>query len=382
MGRKPISVYVERKLYAESMGRCMNPSCQIDLLVENGDIIEKAHIDSYYDSQNNDFENLVVLCPNCHTRFDKNNNFTKETVRMWKKNRREEMDNFFRKKFETFNDLKNKIVPLLNENKTIYEKYYLAENKTLWDKFQLKIIINNQKIKELLKDNLNLFQSHKSKEYSNLNCIQNYLLHIEEFESTRLDQEKLRTVLFPVEVNSIFGIAPIKDSFLPMTEYFEDLIRKLHAEGKDITLILGIDNPYFIIKNSSNERVFFGDVPRLRQLLYDYKCFGSYSVRFESLNFALKYLNNNHVNFSFVSDDNFRHIKINDMEIIFVYEYCLSKICLQKLAPQEGIIIVNLHGWNGDSCISSDAHKLAEEMNVKLLGLRQFYEFVKEIKNL
>ena len=63
MGRKAISVEIERKLYAESMGRCMNPSCKIDLFDENGDIMEKAHIDSYCDSQNNDFENLVVLCP-------------------------------------------------------------------------------------------------------------------------------------------------------------------------------------------------------------------------------------------------------------------------------------------------------------------------------
>ena len=50
----------------------------------------------------------------CHTRFDKNNNFTKETVKMWKKNRKEEMDKFFRKEFQTFNDLKDKIDPLLN----------------------------------------------------------------------------------------------------------------------------------------------------------------------------------------------------------------------------------------------------------------------------
>ena len=122
MGRKAISVEIERKLYAESMGRCMNPSCKIDLFDENGDIIEKAHIDSYCDSQNNDFENLVVLCPNCHTRFDKNNNFTKEIVKMWKKNRKEEMDKFFRKEFQTFDDLKDKIVPLLNENKTMISK--------------------------------------------------------------------------------------------------------------------------------------------------------------------------------------------------------------------------------------------------------------------
>mgnify|MGYP000458902380 CR=1 FL=1 len=32
---------IKRKLYAESMGRCMNPSCQRELFCKNGDIIER-----------------------------------------------------------------------------------------------------------------------------------------------------------------------------------------------------------------------------------------------------------------------------------------------------------------------------------------------------
>lgn len=31
MARKSIPIDVERKLYAESMGRCMNPDCQAEL---------------------------------------------------------------------------------------------------------------------------------------------------------------------------------------------------------------------------------------------------------------------------------------------------------------------------------------------------------------
>lgn len=44
MSRESISEDVKRKLYAESMGRCMNPSCQRELFRKDGDIIEKAHI--------------------------------------------------------------------------------------------------------------------------------------------------------------------------------------------------------------------------------------------------------------------------------------------------------------------------------------------------
>ena len=84
MSRDPISVNVQRRLYAESMGRCMNPTCKKELFSPSGDLIEKAHIDPYCKTADNSFENLVVLCPNCHTDFDKNSAFTPEEVLTWK----------------------------------------------------------------------------------------------------------------------------------------------------------------------------------------------------------------------------------------------------------------------------------------------------------
>ncbi|MCB4780975.1 MAG: HNH endonuclease, partial [Sulfurovum sp.] len=65
--RKAIAKDVERRLYAESMGKCMNPNCQTDIFLPNGDIVEKAHIFPYRDTADNSFENLIILCPNCHT---------------------------------------------------------------------------------------------------------------------------------------------------------------------------------------------------------------------------------------------------------------------------------------------------------------------------
>ena len=71
MSREPIKEDVKRRLYAESMGRCMNPACRAKLFKSRGDIIEKAHIVPYCKTVDNSFENLVLLCPNCHTDFDK-----------------------------------------------------------------------------------------------------------------------------------------------------------------------------------------------------------------------------------------------------------------------------------------------------------------------
>ena len=76
MNREPIREDIKRKLYAECMGRCMNPDCQKELFNLNGDIIEKAHIDAYCKTADNSFENLVFLCPNCHTYFEKNSAFS------------------------------------------------------------------------------------------------------------------------------------------------------------------------------------------------------------------------------------------------------------------------------------------------------------------
>ena len=85
MGGRNIEETVKRRLYAESMGRCMNPNCQRELFSKIGDIIEKAHIDPYCETADNSFENLVILCPSCHTDFDKNHAFTPEEVLDWKK---------------------------------------------------------------------------------------------------------------------------------------------------------------------------------------------------------------------------------------------------------------------------------------------------------
>ena len=71
MDRTTISENVKRRLYAESMGRCMNPDCKKELFSELGDIIEKAHIRPYCATADNSFENLIVLCPNCHRMIHK-----------------------------------------------------------------------------------------------------------------------------------------------------------------------------------------------------------------------------------------------------------------------------------------------------------------------
>lgn len=381
MSSRYIEEGVKRRLYAESIGRCMNPSCQQELFGKTGDIVEKAHIHPYCETANNSFENLVLLCPNCHTEFDKNHAFTPEEVLEWKEIRRREIEKIFGEKFKNFEDLRKEVVPLLQENKIIYERYYLNDKKNLWNKFEVKILVNNKKLKTMLLANTSLIQRHSKEEFSNLHYIQTFIAHIDEFEATRTDEEKIREILFPPEINSIFGITPVEHSFLSSTESLELLIEQLKLEGRYEAIVIGKERPYIQMnEDGQSVQVFLDDTPRLRQLYYNYGCFRKAKVRFESLNFALKYIRLRKVSFDFLSSSNLREIFIKNTKMIFVYEYCLSQVELRRLAPEEKSIIVNLHNWNGESCISSEAYDLAEAMNVLLLTMSAFYKYINAIK--
>jgi len=380
MGRY-IEENVKRQLYAESMGRCMNPACQCELFRPNGDVIEKAHIDAYCKTADNSYENLVLLCPTCHTDFDKNHLFSSEEVLSWKQIRRDQLEKLFRKKLSSFEKLQEEVVPLLLDNKAIFENYYLTGNKELWDKFEPRILSNNKTLKALLSANMDLIQRHSEKTYSNLACVQLFMAHIDEFEATRLDDEKHRAILFPTKINSIFGIAPVEDSFLPSTESIELLMENLKREGKLNAIELGIPHPYILMNDERGKqtKLFLDDTPRLRQMYHNYHCFRSATVRFESLNYAMRFIRSRKVKFQFLHDTNIREIMINDTKLLFIYNYCLSQAELMRLSPEENSAVVNLHNWNGISCISKQAYDQAERMNVTLLTMDDFYEYINSL---
>lgn len=368
---------IERKLYAESMGRCMNPDCEKELFLETGDLIERAHIIPYCEAAENSFENLIVLCPNCHTNFDKNCAYTIDEVKTWKDKRQAEIEKIFCKKYSTFKDLEREAKPLLAENKSIYENYYLNDNRILWDKFEGRILANNSKLKLMLMNNIDLFQTHREKELSNLEIVYTFIQHIDEFAETRSDTEKRRQIMFPKKINSIFGISPVNENLIPSIDFLQNLVKELQSEGKFCKVVLGVDDPYLMYTEDGNDEIIFlKDAPRLRQKYYEYKCFAKITVRLDSLNFALKYLNTRGIRFEITDYSKLNHVKIKGYDFLFVYEYCLSKAQLIELAVNEGVVIVNLHNWNGSSCISEEAHDLSRKMNVQLLTMDNYYGYV------
>ncbi|EKB56313.1 hypothetical protein [Facklamia hominis] len=292
--------------------------------------------------------------------------------------RRKELKSFYSVKYNSFNELKESVVPILNKNNNIYNNYYLTDNKKMWDKFESELLENNEKLKLIFEKNLNLFQDHKVKEYSNLAVIQNFITHIDEFKNTRLDIEKNRSVLFPQEIYSIFGIKPIKGSILPNTESLEELLKIMRKENSLEDVLLGVDDPYILKKDG--EKILLNDMPQIRQIYHDNNCFRKVGVRLDSLNFALKYLRSRGINFEYKNPNKLRKIIVNNINFEFVYEYCLSKVFLSNMSINQNDVIVNLHNWNGENCISKEARELASIFDVTLLTMEEFYVYVKKFR--
>lgn len=62
--RPSIPAELKRALLVEAGHRCAIPTCRTTTM-------ELAHIKPWAKVQEHTFDNLIVLCPNCHTRFDK-----------------------------------------------------------------------------------------------------------------------------------------------------------------------------------------------------------------------------------------------------------------------------------------------------------------------
>jgi len=63
----------------EAGHRCAIPTCR-------STTTEIAHIVPWAESHDNSFENLIALCPNCHTRFDQGKEIDQLSIKAYKHN--------------------------------------------------------------------------------------------------------------------------------------------------------------------------------------------------------------------------------------------------------------------------------------------------------
>ena len=76
--RPAIPMETQRKVLIEAGHRCAIPTCRHPTT-------EFAHIIPRRDTQDDDFSNLIALCPNCHTRYD-HGEIDRKSIQIYKNN--------------------------------------------------------------------------------------------------------------------------------------------------------------------------------------------------------------------------------------------------------------------------------------------------------
>jgi len=171
------------RLFADSAGYCQNPDCARELFAapDSGPIHigEMAHIFAANDqgprantelsaADRGAYDNLILLCPTCHTIIDKAPDaFPDDTLRRWKQDRSDKLAGVFGAvRHDTRKAVRSAIEPLMRESKHILEEYgpgtdakYDPESNALevWTRKVLaKIIPNNRRIIAILDANREL----------------------------------------------------------------------------------------------------------------------------------------------------------------------------------------------------------------------------------
>lgn len=221
-----ISDRVKRQLWASSAGICQNPGCREELFKSFADgattsIDELAHViaqtangprgdNQLSPTERDEFENIIVLCPSCHTLVDKApHQFPSATLLKWKNSHAEAVRRVLLTPVcKDRSELRREVRALLERNEGIFETYGphsasaadpLAEAARQWQRLVLtKILPNNRKVALLLETNDQLLTESERK------TLHAFIVHAEGFEYNHVSGEKNPVApLFPKEMNSI-----------------------------------------------------------------------------------------------------------------------------------------------------------------------------------
>lgn len=206
-GRINPSNTTKLRLFADSGGYCVNPGCLAEIFVDLDSnavhVGEIAHVISAGDSgpradvettpeQRGQYENLILLCPRCHTIIDKaEENYPIDLLLNWKRNHRQIIaDAFGARAYDSRREAREVVEPLLRENYVIFQEYgprtdeRFNPESTLpnqWlRKIRTKIIPNNRKILRLCDANC---RHLTPKEYV---LVERFRQHVDDFEAKHL----------------------------------------------------------------------------------------------------------------------------------------------------------------------------------------------------
>ncbi|WP_186082694.1 hypothetical protein [Burkholderia gladioli] len=216
--------HTQRRLFAASAGYCQNPGCANELFVDEAGasfhIAEMAHIFAANDNgprakaelsreERGTFENLIVLCANCHTKVDKAPDaFPDGMMLSWKREHAHKLQGLFGAvRVDERVAARQIIEPLLAQNFAIFEQYgphiEAARNPESgaaeqWRRKMLtQILPNSRRILSVLDINRHLLQDGERL------TVEQFRQHIDDLEAFHIEGNRQDASRFPENLSTI-----------------------------------------------------------------------------------------------------------------------------------------------------------------------------------
>ena len=377
--RPPTPRRIQKMLWSESMGHCMNPQCHKDLFQDDANIGELAHIEPNADGGGVSIDNLLVLCRHCHKTIDDNpQQWPRDVLRLWKRDRNSEINQNFTERFASFDDLKTVVVPILERNGRIFDDYGPTGDPSadairhkLWLRFEGELIANNRRLEQILIANKELLHPQNQK------IVDAFVAHAREFVQTREEAPVSRVNLFPSEVNSVFGIERVNGVPVPNTYALQNFIAQLVHEDRFVSLELVPDQVLTYREDGKLQELHLNDRPKVQQLYWSGRFYNPQTtdMRYGSLVFILNWLRQRGIHFDWRDVTKLTEITIaKKYNIKFVYKYLLSHVDLYEVADRKNLIVVNLHIW-ADNDVDVPKTEKVSEVGVHVLRQSEFLRF-------
>lgn len=195
------------RLFADSGGYCQRPECPnrlfVDTASKNIHIAEMAHIiaagqkgpradTSISQAEKGAYDNLILLCANCHTTIDKAPaDFPDDMIRQWKRKHVERIRSLFGAvEYPNRVSVRAAIEPALTENRFVFDQYgphndYRkdpeSELANVWQRKMRAIILpNNRKVLAILDANRRHLNPSEAK------TIEAFRQHIDDLEAKHI----------------------------------------------------------------------------------------------------------------------------------------------------------------------------------------------------
>lgn len=216
--------HTQRRLFAASAGYCQNPGCSNELFVDAAGksihIAEMAHVfaandggpranPALTDAERGAFENLVMLCANCHTMVDKAPDAFPDTMMLtWKREHANKLRGLFGVvKFNDRESARKVVEPLLAENHAIFKQYGphidAAQNPESgaaeqWQRKMLtRILPNSRRMLALLDANRDLLREDERV------ALEQFRQHVDDLEAFHIEASREDASRFPSHFGKI-----------------------------------------------------------------------------------------------------------------------------------------------------------------------------------